>query len=135
MKQYIADANIVLRNILNDIPKQADEVERYFLKAASGEIIMTIPVIVFVELVYVLYKQYRLGRTDIQTRLTVVAQMPHLDVENRHIILEALSTWAKTTVSFIDCLLLSVANDTRKELLTFDKRLQRLSKKLVKDAR
>lgn len=131
MKHYIGDANIVLRYILNDIPEQADEVEKYFLKAARGEIIVTIPVIVFVELVYVLYKQYLLGRTDIQTRLTMVAQMPHLDVDNRHIILEALSTWAKTTVSFIDCLLLSAANDTGKELLTFDRKLKRLARAMM----
>ena len=53
-KNWVIDANIILRALLNDIPEQARRVEGMLKRAAAGELAICVPEPVISDVVYVL---------------------------------------------------------------------------------
>lgn len=126
MKKYIIDTNYLLRYLLNDNPKQADIVENYLLKAKNTEISITVPLLAFVECVFILIRVYKFEKNKVTEELINLAKLPYLDIERRDFIIEALSIFKNTTLGFIDILFFLEAKTNSKQLLTFDKKLAHL---------
>jgi len=129
MKKYLLDTNCLLRYLLNDIADQAEIVEKYFRQAKAETIVITVPLLVFVELDYALSKFYRLEKLFVADKMLLIAKMPYLDIEKREIILTALSLYINSNFDLIDLLFYSEAKTAGKELLTFDKKLKKLRSK------
>lgn len=127
MKQYLVDTNIILRYLLNDIPKQATLVEKYFIAAKEHTITLFIPIIVFMELDFALTKFYSVSKIKTIEYLFSVAKLGYVDVQNRDVVLRALSLYKNSVVSFVDTLLVAESVYQDKELLTFDRKLKRLA--------
>ena len=127
MKQYLVDTNIVLRYLLNDVPKQATLVEKYFIAAKERTITLFIPIIVFMELDFALTKFYSVSKIKTIEYLCSVAKLGYVDVQNRDVVLRALSLYKNSVVSFVDTLLVAESVYQDKELLTFDQKLKRLA--------
>lgn len=126
MKHYLADTNILLRFLLDDIPSQADIVEDFLCQAKIGKITITIPFLVFVELDFVLTKVYKFQKLQVIEKMKHIAEIGYLDIEKRDLILEVLNLYESSNLSFVDLLFYAEAKNTGKELLTFDKKLARL---------
>ncbi|OGG20044.1 hypothetical protein A3D03_03280 [Candidatus Gottesmanbacteria bacterium RIFCSPHIGHO2_02_FULL_40_13] len=126
MIDCIIDTNCILRYLLSDNTKQADQVQRYFTDAKQKKIYITVPFLVFFESVFMLMKLYKMEKRDVVEKLTVLAGLSYLDIEKRNILLQALSFFSKTNISFVDSVLLVEARQTGKQLLTFDKKLKKL---------
>lgn len=123
MKHYLADTNILLRYLLDDIPTQADIVEDFFRQAKIGKITITIPFLVFVELDFVLTKVYKFLKLQVIEKMKYIAEIGYLDIEKRNLILEVLYLYESSNLSFVDLLFYLEAKNTGKELLTFDRKL------------
>ncbi len=126
MSKYIMDANILLRYLLNDIPHQAEEAEKYFQKAQQGEIQVMVPMMVILEGVFALTKVYKKSRRQVASGLRSLVTLPYLEVESREEILEALRLWGQERISFVDALLYVQAQKQGAKLVTFDVKLKRL---------
>lgn len=130
MKGLLLDTNAFLRYALNDIPSQADKVTEVFVQLKKGEVEVTIPIVVFLEATYVLVKVYGYGRAVVKQQCEAFFAIPSLTIPDRYVIREAYATWVQHLgVSFSDAVLLHIAKLSGKELLTFDKKLQRLAQK------
>ncbi len=126
MKHFLLDSNCILRYLLNDIPKQADIVEGYLKQCKKGNVTLYVPVLAFVESVFIMFKLYKLEKKDIVDRLSDFANIPFLEIENKMSLLSAFKLYSNYNVSFVDSLFLTEAKQTGKQLLTFDKKLKKL---------
>lgn len=129
MKQYLIDSNYILRYLLNDIPSQADTVERYFRQAKNGSVLISVPILAFVECVYILLNLYKLSKLEVVEMLMKFVNIPYLEIEQRNLITKAFLIYKDISVSFVDTLFFIEAHESGRELLTFDKRLKKLAVK------
>lgn len=133
MKEYLVDANVLLRYLLNDVPDQAQTAQTYFTEAKSEKIHLFLPLLVFVEIDFALTKFYHFKRQDVIKRLLVLVKTSYWTVEKRDIVLRALLLYRDNKVSFVDALFVIESLQNNKTLLSFDKTLVRLAKKHAKD--
>lgn len=115
------DANIILRLLLNDVPKQ-NQAAMSLLKNASGQ--FAIADIALVEVAFVLERAYEFKRPQIVEVLQAFMQQPSINC-NRILFDNAFELFEQhTSLSLEDCCLAVYAklNDAE-PLFTFDKKL------------
>jgi predicted nucleic-acid-binding protein len=117
------DANVILRYLLDDHAE---------LSARAAEIMdaseVYISTEVLCEVVYVLGGVYNVKRDDIGVQLADLIQMDGVSVEHIEVLLEALSTFARTDLDFVDTILFAHHRVDGADIATFDKQLERLIK-------
>lgn len=96
------DTNVFLRYLTNDIPEQADAVETLFKSAARGERLLVTTPLVVAEIVWTLQSYYHLPRERIKTAVVGILGTPGLDVDDDHIVLQAIIWYDEKNVDFID---------------------------------
>lgn len=96
------DTNLFLRYLTNDVPEQADAVERLLRRAAAGEIGLVTNGLVLAEIVWVLESFYHLPRPAIREKVLAILNTPGLDVPDGGLILQAITWYADQNVDFID---------------------------------
>ncbi len=126
MKTIIIDTNGFLRLFLNDIPKQADQVEQIIHKAKKEQVSISVPSIILFEINFILDKFYNLEKQDIIQKLKSLIVATYLHVESRDIFSKALYFYEKNNVSLVDSFLIAKAQEESAELFTLDKRLDKL---------
>lgn len=129
MNQYIVDANAFLRLFLNDIPNQADQVEDLFEKAKGGKAELLVLQITVFEILFALDKYYHFPKQNIIEKLKSIISSSYLKVQNREIFKKAVEIFEKENLSFADCFLVSYGIHKDIPLFTFDKVVDKLSKK------
>lgn len=130
MKSYIADTNIFLRFILRDIPEQYTEAEKFFGEAKKKRITIIVPQIVIFEIHFALLKFYRFPKSDVVDRLESILSAKYFQIEAKEWFSAALAVYKTRSLDFVDCFLLSQAQESGAELFTFDKSLHKFSKSL-----
>lgn len=125
MKKVILDTNGILRLFLDDIPKQADQVELLLKQAKKGEIKLMIPQIVVFEVNFALKKYYHFEKNSIIDKLKSLLSTDYLQVESKEVFLATLTLYGTFNASFVDCFLLSLAQVEEGDLFTFDQKLNR----------
>ena len=73
-----------------------------FHQAASGQFRLATTSKVLAEIVWTLESFYKLGRSEIQTRVLAILNTPGLDVENGDLVFQAIIWYAEKNVDFID---------------------------------
>ncbi|MCT7994115.1 PIN domain-containing protein [Laspinema olomoucense] len=120
----IADANIILRYILND---------HEILSAKAAEIIennrINLPIEVACEVVFVLQKVYQVEREKIQEVLSHLIEEDLVCLEKPKLLLKALEVYSETKFDFVDCLLVSYCEVYQESIFTFDKKLENYLKR------
>ena len=111
----LIDANVILRYLLNDIPEQADKAESV-IKQGS----FTLPEII-AEVVYVLIKLYKVPRNEIKSIVAPIFN--EVEIQNKEIIVNALSVFSETAFDFVDCIIISRKKLLNENVFTFDKKL------------
>ena len=116
----IADANIILRYILNDHEQ---------LSAKAAEIIenntISLPIEVACEVVFVLQKVYQVERDKIQGVLSELITEGLVCLEKPDLLLTALDCYGKTKFDFVDCLLWAYHEVEQESIFTFDGKLEK----------
>ena len=111
----LIDANVILRYLLNDIPEQADKAESVIKQGA-----FTLPEII-AEVVYVLTKLYKVPRNEIKS--IVAPFLDEIEIQNKEVIVNALSIFSETAFDFVDCIIISRKKLLNENVFTFDKKL------------
>ncbi len=127
MTTYSVDTNLVLRYLRRDNIRQTETVRLLFNEAKQEKCLCYLSVLLFVEVVFVLMKLYKISKKEISEILLLIVDLPYLIIEKKNIVRTALEWLPSTSVSFIDLLLAAEAKQTGKTLLTFDKKLKRLA--------
>ena len=114
----LVDANVVLRYLLHDDENQFPTAERTIHGGAY-----LLPE-VLAEIVYVLRDVYSIPREEIASRLQLLTD--EVLSEHPEILKSALALFGATKLDFVDCLLASYNNHLGDEVVSFDRKLNRL---------
>lgn len=117
----IADANVVLRYLLND-SKDLSEKAAEILENN----VVFLPNEVIAEIVYVLEKVYKVERKNISSALMEFFEYENLEVGDIGLIGESLKVYAGRNLDFVDTLLYAYHKLGKYEVYTFDKKLNSL---------
>jgi predicted nucleic acid-binding protein len=120
ISRHHLDANVVLRFLRNDDPKQSPAAARLFAKAKDGKAELAITAITVAEIFYVLARVYKHARPEAAALLLPLCQSEVLEVEQRHRVLDALHRVAKANVDFGDAYLAATAAEHREPIASFD---------------
>lgn len=117
MKKLI-DANVILRYLLGDHPQMSQETKKIIESGA-----FTLPE-VLAEVVYVLKGVYKVDRVELAT--TLADFLDEVSVESPETLCEALSLFSKTSLDFVDCILIARHRILGDEVMSFDKKLNKM---------
>jgi len=98
----LADTNLFLRYLTDDVPAQADLVEALLHRAAKGLMRLVTTSLVIAEIVWTLESYYQLPKKDIQAKALAILNTPGLDVTDSDLALQAIGAYAEKNVDFID---------------------------------
>ncbi len=124
------DTNTILRFLSNDIPSQAERVQKRLEQAEDNKLILTITPFILVEVVFHLTRWYKLSRPDTTDILIRFLTQTNLDIPNLSTVLEALKQYSQTSIDFVDLLLWATVKNSEQLVLSFDKHLDKLTPKL-----
>ncbi|RME82862.1 MAG: type II toxin-antitoxin system VapC family toxin [Caldilineae bacterium] len=96
------DTNLFLRYLTNDVPEQADAVERLLRRAMAGEVHLLTNELVIAEIVWTLESFYKQSRKDIMDKVLAILNTPGLEVANGTVVLQAIVWYMEKNVDFID---------------------------------
>jgi len=96
------DTNLFLRYLTNDVPEQADAVERLLRRAMAGEVHLLTNELVIAEIVWTLESFYKQSRKDIMDKVLAILNTPGLEVANGTVVLQAIVWYVEKNVDFID---------------------------------
>lgn len=111
-----ADANIILRYIMNDDETMASKAEN----AINSKKLFVLPE-VFAEIVYVLTKVYKIDRMAIADALLELLNFVSTSVPT--VMQNAFENYRESNLDFVDCILAAYAISEHKDILSFDKKL------------
>ena len=114
----LVDASVILRYLLGDHEEMAEEARSVILAGAE-----TVPA-VLAEVVYVLDGVYGVPRVEIAAALLDL--LDDVLVEPAGEMRTAVRTYGKTSLDFVDCMLVAACAESGRRVLTFDRKLRRL---------
>ncbi len=117
----IADANIILRYLLNDNEELS---EKATMIIENNEVLL--PNEVIAEIVYVLEKVYGVKNEEISDILLELFNYTNIVVNDIDVLEEAFLLFGKRRLDFVDTLLYAYNKVKGYEVYTFDKKLNRL---------
>lgn len=120
----LVDTNIVLRYILRD-NKELARNAKVIIENKEVEI----PFEVIAEIVYVLEKVYSVERNEIYESVLLVSGYSNVIVTDYTVLEYALKEYKDANIDFVDALLLGYNKIRKKEVHTFDKKLNKLLQK------
>ncbi len=112
---------MILIYLLHDKAEMADTVTDIIKNN-----IVTVPVEVIAEVVYVLSKVYKADRKDIQRALIDFFNIKNVTSKEYNVICRGLSLYASNNLDFVDCILCAYHLEYGYEICTFDKKLNAL---------
>lgn len=101
-REAFIDTNLLLRYLLNDLPDQADAVEKLLKRADAGKVLLKTNVMVIAELVRTCESFYKLSKQEIRDKVVMILNTPGLEIENHDLLLQAILLYADQNIDFID---------------------------------
>lgn len=120
--ETLLDANAVLRYLLEDVQEQSDVVASQVEQGAE------VTLEVLAECVYVLSGVYHVDRSDIAESLGIL--LDEVTCRRKCVAASALGLYSGSSFDFVDCVLAAEAGENGREVLTFDKKLQGLIRRV-----
>ncbi len=120
------DTNVLVRFLMNDDEAQAQQVYRLFKTAEAQQEPLLVPLLVVLELFWVLESAYRLSRGEILEVMDDLLLMPILVFENRVALHHFLAEARNINADLSDLLIAHSAQAAgAEEVLTFDRKALR----------
>lgn len=123
--RYILDTKFILRHLLRDNDSQYIKTKEVFDKAMSGEVTLVLEGIVFTEVIFVLSSVYKVPRSEITGFMTFLITYKGIECE-LEILKLALIYYRDKNIHIVDAILLARSNIEETEVLTFDKKIQKI---------
>lgn len=111
-----ADANIIVRYIINDDETMANKAE----SVINDGSLFVLPE-VFAEVVYVLTKVYGIDRISVADTMKELLSFVSTSIPS--VMQKSFENYRETKLDFVDCILAAYKLVEGKEILTFDKKL------------
>lgn len=128
MTRILLDTNAFLRILLNDIPSQADQVEKLIKEAKRGKVELLVPQIVIFEIAFALEKYYHFPKENITDKIKTILAMQYLKIQDREIFQKAIELFGQKNLSLTDCFIIHFAETKGTSIFSFDKGLKRAKK-------
>lgn len=127
MSDYVLDANVVVRFLTQDDPKQSQAATALLLKASSGEVTLHLESSIISEVVYVLESsRYHKTREEIHDALIDLVRNPGIETDAQDVVIDALRRFrAHPALDFPDCLIAAIALHRNMPVASFDRDLDR----------
>ncbi|MEQ6389723.1 PIN domain-containing protein [Bacillaceae bacterium S4-13-58] len=121
MKKYLIDTNIAIRILTNDPPELVAQLEGLLEKVDNREISFFVPSIVIAEVCWILQSVYSFSKKEIGQALLEFVSSEGVEVEEKFV-LQALESFYKNNVDFIDAYLSLKANQNETSIITWNKK-------------
>lgn len=121
MKTYLIDTNIVIRILTNDPPELAAQLEGLLEEVDNREISFFVPSMVIAEACWVLQSVYSFSKKEIGQALLEFVSSEGVEVEEKFV-LQALESFHKNNVDFIDAYLSLKAHHKETPIITWNKK-------------
>jgi len=121
----LLDTNVLLRFLVGDNHKQQEEAKKWFAEGEKGKRKIIVKPLVVAETCFVLESFYKKERNEIADALEIFLSQKWLVVNERDILLGLLPYYRENR-HFVDSYLLSYKKINQANILSFDKRLNRL---------
>src|SRR5579872_484988 len=102
MKEFLLDANVLLRFLVQDDPKQSPAATALLKKAENHEVLLHLDGLTVAETVYVLIGRYGRSRTEVVNSLLALIQNAGIMTEEATVVTDALQRFGATNVDFLD---------------------------------
>jgi predicted nucleic-acid-binding protein len=125
MKNWLFDANVLVRFLVQDDPRQSPAATQLLLAAERKEVKLHLDVQAVAEVVYVLMGRYGRKRLEVARALLAIMQSPGLEVEDSATVVDALNRFGSMNVDFSDAWLAARAARTQRPVASFDRDLDK----------
>lgn len=122
----IIDTNVLVRFLTKDHSSLSLRAKKIFEMAQSGKTKIYLDEVVLAETVWVLLSRYHYPKGEICQYLINILSNSWIANPRKVVLLQALTLYSEKNLSFVDCWLHSLANETGYPLATFDQRLKKL---------
>lgn len=119
------DANVILRFLRNDDPKQSPAAARLIQKAARGMETLFISTVTISEVFYAFVSSYKLSRSDAARKILPFVRTGVLDFEQEVCVIAALQGVISGNVDFGDAYLAATAFHDKALVASFDRDLRK----------
>jgi len=107
MKKFLVDTNVWLRYFLKDEPRQYKWARKIVLLAEDGKFLPYVSVITFLEIYYLLLKNYQLSFDKWKKVAEAILEVRNLVVLGRIDLVKGLENHFETKIKLADCLIVS----------------------------
>jgi predicted nucleic acid-binding protein len=125
MKALLLDANVLVRFLTQDDPRQSPAATALFEKAERREITLHLDGLAVAEAVYVIIGRYGRSRTDVANVLLALVQNAGIETVEADIVTDALRRFAGFNVDFADAWLAARAARDNRAIASFDRDLDK----------
>jgi len=123
MKELLLDANVLVRFLVQDDPKQSPAATALLEQAERREVLLHLDGLAVAEVVYVLVDHYRRQRADVVNALLMVIHNVGVDTADEAVVAEALRRYATVNMDFADAWLAARAALLGHGVASFDRDL------------
>mgnify|MGYP000024964724 CR=1 FL=1 len=120
MKRLQLDANVMLRFLRDDDPKQSPAARRLISDASEGKVTLVLGAVTAAEIFYALRASYRMARPEIADVLVQLVRSGVLEIEHEARLLDTLARVRAANVDFGDAWLAATAVETGDAVASFD---------------
>ena len=121
MIELVLDANVLVRFLVQDDPKQSAAATALFEKAERHEALLHLDALTVAETVYVLIGRYGQRRSDVVNVLLAIVQNAGVETAERDIVTDALRRFGSMNVDFADAWLAARAAKFGHQVASFDR--------------
>ncbi|HEV3273182.1 MAG TPA: PIN domain-containing protein [Candidatus Methylacidiphilales bacterium] len=125
MKEFLLDANVLVRFLVQDDPKQSAAATALFQKAERREAALHLDALAVAETVYVLTGRYGRSRTEVANAILAIIQNAGIETIEAEVVVDALRRFAAFNVDFSDAWLAARAAQLRHPVASFDRDLDK----------
>lgn len=126
-KRSLIDANLILRFILNDPPKQSEYV-RQLLEDSEDKALIVLDV-VLMEVVFTLTSFYKYEKQEVTEAIRAFISLPEVSCD-RALVSATLSIFEQHPLSIVDAYICASMQKANVQVETFDKKLLKVFKAL-----
>ena len=119
MKELLLDANVLVRFLVQDEPRQSAAATALFEKAERHEVVLHLDGLTVAETVYVLIGRYGQRRNDVVNVLLAIIQNAGVETAQREIVTDALQRFGAMNVDFADAWLAARAAQHGRQVASF----------------
>ena len=102
MRKIFIDTNIFLRYLTKDDPLKYDKCRKIFKKAIEGNVELATSGIVIAELICTLSSYYKVQKTDVIEKISIIANTDNLYIPDKDVITDALVLFGRKNIDYID---------------------------------